>query len=132
MPAPEPPRLPNRPGGVLALAVAIFLGLLRCEKTRRHGMFLIALTAVVSLAAGITILDPLLSADPLIFLLYWAACAWLTLSALLLALYDLLSVQAAARRQRRQLLDQLQASAPAPPGIRANRAAPIQNPPRRV
>ncbi len=40
---------------------------------------------------------------PLLFLIYWGACAWITLLAMLLAIFDLLLVRAAAKRARRKL-----------------------------
>jgi hypothetical protein len=53
------------------------------------------------LFAGSTFLSE--SLTPWGFIVYWGVCGWLTLAALLLALWDLLLVRAAARRERRKL-----------------------------
>ncbi len=73
----------------LRFAVALVLGFLRDRESRRQIMFFVTLGAVVSLAAGATILEGFLTGRPWIFLLYWGGCLWLTLAALLLALYDM-------------------------------------------
>jgi len=41
------------------------------------------------------------------FLLFWVTCAWLTLTAFLLALFDLLMVRAQDRAARRILREKL-------------------------
>ncbi|MDB6154312.1 MAG: hypothetical protein JWL90_2765 [Chthoniobacteraceae bacterium] len=66
-------------------------------------MFYGMLVALVMLFAGSTFLDGWLREHALLFLGYWAACAWITFSAMLLAFFDLLLVRAAARRERRRL-----------------------------
>lgn len=66
-------------------------------------MFYSLLAALVLLFAGATFLDTWLRARPLLFLLYWGACAWITLLAVLLAVFDMLVVRARARRERRML-----------------------------
>jgi hypothetical protein len=70
-------------------------------------MFYSILTALVLLFAGVTLLEKTLRAHPVAFLLYWAACAWITMLAVLLAVFDLLVVRAAARRERRRLHGEL-------------------------
>ena len=69
-------------------------------------MFAVMLGALVMLFLGATFLDAWLREHPVFFILYWLTCAWITLTALLLAFYDLLMVRAAARRERRRLLDE--------------------------
>jgi len=58
--------------------------------------------------AGSTILRDFL--DPrqhtLAFVIFWFACAWLTVLALLLALFDLLIIRAEARKARKVLSEQ--------------------------
>ncbi len=66
-------------------------------------MFYSVLGALVLLFGGATFLDGWLRARPLLFLLYWAACAWITLLAVLLAVFDMLVVRARARSERRRL-----------------------------
>lgn len=96
----------------LAFAAAMLLGFIRRPDTRRQGMFLFTLAAVCCLFAGATFLEKYLTARPLLFLCYWGLCAWLTLCSLLLALYDMLAVSAAASRERRRLREELRASLP--------------------
>ena len=70
---------------------------------RRTVLFYLVLAALVMLAAGVAVLDSLLMGHPILFLLYWGACLWLTLTCLLLALYDMFALRAEARRERLRL-----------------------------
>ncbi len=63
-------------------------------------MFYSLLFALVLLFAGATLLEERLREHPFVFLLYWAACAWITLLAVLLAIFDLLVIRAAVRAER--------------------------------
>ncbi len=85
------------------ILIQIALGIVRAPRTRRSAMFFLLLGALALLFLGATWLDRFLAAHPLAFLAHWSACACLTLSAALLALYDMLAIQAAARETRRQL-----------------------------
>jgi hypothetical protein len=76
-------------------------GILLDPRARRWAMFVLLLAALVMLFAGSTFLAGTLSLWG--FVIFWGACAWLTMAALLLALWDLLMVRAAARRERRRL-----------------------------
>ena len=66
-------------------------------------MFIIVLVALAMLFTGATFLNGWLRESPWWFLLYWAACAWLTLCAVLLAIFDLLIVRVQARQARKAL-----------------------------
>ena len=66
-------------------------------------MFYATLVALVVLFFGATILDPWLREHPLVFVVYWAACAWITILCVLLALFDLLLVRAQVRREIRRI-----------------------------
>jgi hypothetical protein len=72
-------------------------------------MFITLLVAMLMLFCGITFLQPLLSPreHPVWFLLFWVACAWLTLTAFLLALFDLLMVRAQDRAAQKILREKL-------------------------
>lgn len=87
--------------------ILISKGLIRDQNMRRHAMFYIVLTAVVMLFVGSTFLNSYLIARPMTFLGFWAVCGWLTILALLLAVYDLLVVRAQARRAARQLREEI-------------------------
>lgn len=66
-------------------------------------MFYSVLAALLMLFAGATLLSEWLRAHPLTFLFYWAACAWITLLAVLMAIFDMLVVRARMRREQRRL-----------------------------
>ena len=66
-------------------------------------MFFVMLGALVMLFFGATFLDGWLREHPVLFVFYWLACAWGTLTAVLLALYDMLAIRAEVRRERRRL-----------------------------
>jgi len=83
--------------------ILITKGILRDREMRRNVLFGIVMADLALLGAGSTLLDEWLGAHPLLFLLYWGTCLWLTLTAMLLALYDLLLVRAEARRERQRL-----------------------------
>ena len=70
-------------------------------------MFFVMLGALVLLFLGATFLDGWLREHPVIFAFYWLACAWATLTSVLLALYDLLSIRAGVRRERRRLASEI-------------------------
>lgn len=80
-------------------------GIIRDPGTRRKVMLGVVLAAVVMLIGGATILKEAL--DPrehaMRFIIFWAVCAWLTVTALLLALFDVLILRAQSRAARRAL-----------------------------
>jgi protein-S-isoprenylcysteine O-methyltransferase Ste14 len=75
-------------------------GLIRDQTARRKTMFVLLVVALVLLFAGSTLLRSILNprAHPVWFILYWLVCGWLTVTAMLLALFDLLVVRAQARK----------------------------------
>ena len=85
--------------------IQVSKGLIRDQRTRRTLMFYTVLGALVMIFAGATFLQSLLDAKehPVLVLVYWAACAWITLLAVLLALYDMVKVRGEVRRERRRL-----------------------------
>jgi hypothetical protein len=58
---------------------------------------------MLMLFVGSVFIDSALRAKPLFFVLWWGACAWLMFASLMLALFDMLLIRAAARRERREL-----------------------------
>ena len=91
--------------------IQISKGLIRDQRARRTLMFYSVIVAQVLLFAGSTFLWTLLRAHPFVFLTYWVGCAWITLLAVLLALYDMVKVRAEVRRERRRLERELIAKA---------------------
>jgi len=87
---------------MLRTILLVTRGILFDPRTRRWAMFFLLLAALAMVFAGWTYLDGMLPM-PWGFIAYWFVCGWLTLAALLLALWDLLLVRAAARRERRKL-----------------------------
>src|SRR5437773_11455792 len=102
--ADEPARL-----RIVSFAIHSARGVIRDQATRRCVMFITLVIAMLMLFSGTTFLQPLLSArEPSgWFVLFWVACAWLTLTALLLALFDLLMLRAQDRAARKLLSDRL-------------------------
>ncbi len=89
------------------LIIPITKGLIREQRTRRSAIFFVMLAALAMLFLGATFFDRWLREHPVLFILFWLACAWATFTALLLAFYDLLTIRIAARRERRRLAAEL-------------------------
>jgi hypothetical protein len=85
------------------LVLAITRGIIRDQSTRRWTMFVLIFLAVVNLFSGATFLSGWLGERPIMFLLYWVGCAWLTLAAVLLAFFDMFIVRASAREWKKGL-----------------------------
>ena len=90
---------------IVSFATHVTRGLLREKTMRRKTMFLTVIVALVMLFSGATFLTPVL--DPTIrpgwFILYWLACVWVTVTVVLLAIFDLLLVRIQARDEKRAL-----------------------------
>jgi hypothetical protein len=84
-------------------------GLLRDQKMRRILMAITVAIAVIMLVTGLTVFRSWLHPreHPLRFVLFWLACAWQTVLAILLALFDLLLVRAEARAARKAFHEQV-------------------------
>jgi hypothetical protein len=83
--------------------ILITKGILHDRVTRREVLFWIVAAALVLLGVGAGPLDGWLTGHPWGFLVFWGACAWLTLAALLMAFYDLLAVRREGLHARREL-----------------------------
>src|SRR2546423_12831785 len=94
---------------VAPFAVHATRGVLRDPRTRRKTMALLLAGALVLIASGLlgtkTWLEP--HEHPVRFILFWFACGWITVTALLLALLDVLLLRAEARRRRKRLRDEI-------------------------
>ena len=84
-------------------------GLLREQKSRRVLMVISVVVALILLVTGLTIfrswLDP--HEHPWRFIIFWLACAWETVLAILLALFDVLLMRAQERAARKALREQI-------------------------
>ena len=80
-------------------------GVIRDQSVRRKAMFVLLLTALLLLFLGSTFLASFLNPREHLgwALFFWITCVWLTLTALLLAIFDLLMVRMAARAEERLL-----------------------------
>lgn len=96
---------------IIAFAIHTARGLIRDQTMRRKTMFAVLVVALAMLFAGSTFLQGFLSPreHPFWFALYWLACGWLTLTAVLLALFDLFMVRVTARRAKKTLRAQVSA-----------------------
>lgn len=89
---------------MLKLVLQLTKGIIRDQKARRIAMFYIMLAALVMLFLGSLFLsDRWARAHIWLFIGYWLVCAWLTLSAMLLAVLDVLIIRAATRAHRRKI-----------------------------
>jgi protein-S-isoprenylcysteine O-methyltransferase Ste14 len=102
----EPPEKTLRTASFVVHAAR---GVIRDQTARRKIMFVLLVVALVLLFAGSTLLHSILNphAHPVWFILYWLMCGWLTVTAMLLALFDLLVARAQARKAERLLRSEL-------------------------
>ncbi len=84
-------------------------GLIRHQAMRRKLMFWTVILALLMLFCGATFLAPVLDPKerPGWFIFYWLACAWVTITAVLLAVFDLLLVRVQARVVKRALAEKI-------------------------
>jgi hypothetical protein len=88
-------------------------GVIRDQKTRRKAMVVLLALAVLMLIGGFTIFQSALNPreHPWFVILFWIGCVWLTFTALLLALFDLIVIRLEARRAQRVLRERLESEA---------------------
>jgi hypothetical protein len=98
----------NKHFRIVPFSVHATRGLLRDQKARRKAIGISLVVAVAMLTAGLTVLRSWLDAHehPWRFVLFWFACAWVTILVLLLALFDLLLVRAQGRAERKAIREQ--------------------------
>ena len=80
-------------------------GLLRDRRLRRKTMFAAVAVALLLMVCGSSFLQSILDPHehPAWFILYWFACAWVTVLALLLGIFDLLLTRRDGRAQQENL-----------------------------
>ena len=83
--------------------IQVCRGIIRSRRVRRTVMFWDVLVVLVLMFFGSTFFWPWLRERPLIFLGYWGVCAWLTILAALLAVYDMAMVRLEAKQARDEL-----------------------------
>src|SRR5437870_12553136 len=84
-------------------------GLIGDQNTRRKAMLVLLMLALLLLISGFTFLQPALNPQEHSWrvILFWIVCIWLTFTAMLLALFDLLLLRLQARRAGRALREKL-------------------------
>lgn len=84
-------------------------GVIHDQKTRRKAMVFCLALAVLMLLAGFTVFQTVLNPreHPWFVILFWIACVWLTFTAMLLAIFDLLIIRREARLAQRTLREKL-------------------------
>ena len=83
-------------------------GVIRDRAIRRKAIFVLLGSAVLMVIAGSTFLQQMLNPREHFgwFALFWLICGWFTITALLLALFDLLMLRAEGRAARRALREE--------------------------
>jgi hypothetical protein len=102
----EPPEKQLR---VVSFVLHATRGVVRDQNARRKIMFALLVLALVLLASGWTFLASFINPreHPAWFILFWLGVAWLTLTAMLIALFDVLVVRSEARRAERRLRQEI-------------------------
>jgi hypothetical protein len=95
----------EKPLRTMSFVVHATRGVIRDHNLRRKTMFVLVVVALVLLLAGSTILQSFLNPreHPVWFILFWLICAWVAVTAVLLAVFDLLMVKSEARKAERTL-----------------------------
>jgi cytochrome bd-type quinol oxidase subunit 2 len=96
---------PEKELSILSFVAHATRGVIRDRAMRRQTMFVVLAVALALLFSGTTFLQSALDPreHPDRFILFWAICAWLTLAAILLAVFDLLIVKLEGRQNERTL-----------------------------
>jgi uncharacterized membrane protein (DUF485 family) len=87
----------------LKYLIQVTRGIIRDGSTRRMAMFVLVIIAMLMVFVGAVFLNSWLLATPVLFIAYWIVCGWLTFTAVLLAIYDLIAVRVRLNRERRGL-----------------------------
>lgn len=77
------------------------------QGARRGAIFALVLASLGMLFLGSTLFYRYLESHSWAFIIYWLACLWLTLTFMLLAVYDMLAIFLAGRHLRRNLEQEL-------------------------
>jgi uncharacterized membrane protein len=87
-------------------------GVIRDQRTRRKAMVVLLGLAVLMLLLGFTVFQSAVNPreHPWFVISFWIACVWLTFTAMLLAVFDLLMVRLEARRAERALREKLESN----------------------
>src|SRR5260370_35161531 len=111
MPSKSPKKKPLR---TVSFIVHATRGVIRDHNTRRKTMLMLVVAALILLFSGSTFLQAMLNsrAHPGWFILFWLTCAWLTLTAMLLAVFDFLIVKIGTPQAKRPMPHGLETPSP--------------------
>jgi hypothetical protein len=100
---------------VAPFTIQVTRGLLRHPGTRRKAMAVLLVVALIMIGLGLFGRGSWLAPrdHAVRFILFWFACGWITLTAVLLALLDLLLLRAETRQARKALRGELDKSSQA-------------------
>jgi protein-S-isoprenylcysteine O-methyltransferase Ste14 len=100
---------PEKPLQTTSFVIHATRGVIRDQNTRRKAMLVLLIAALVLLATGATVLQPVINPrdHPGWFILFWIACGWLALTAMLLAIFDMLILKREERLADRELKKKL-------------------------
>jgi uncharacterized membrane protein len=86
-------------------------GVIRDQRARRKAMVFCLSLAVLMLLTGFTVFQTAMNPreHPWFVILFWIACVWLTFTAMLLGIFDLLIIRSETRKAQRALREKLQA-----------------------
>jgi uncharacterized membrane protein len=103
---------PEKDLRTLSFVVHATRGVIRDQNTRRKAMLFLLALVLLLLISGFTFLQSALNPQehPWRVILFWIVCIWLTFTAMLLALFDLLILRLQARRAERALHEKLEGS----------------------
>lgn len=87
-------------------------GVIRDQRTRRKAMVVLLALAVLMLFAGFTVFQSMMNPreHPWFVISFWIVCVWLTFTAVLLAIFDLLIIRREGRQAQRALRKKLEIS----------------------
>ena len=114
-------RPPSKRFWMVPFTILATRGVLRDQSSRRKTMAISLGVALFLLVTGLSVFQTWLNPHehPWRFILFWLACAWVTVLAILLALFDLLMVRAQERAARKalraQAADRIAQTTPAKP-----------------
>ena len=95
----------------MKLVILITKGLIRDRNMRRSTMFGVAIAAMLMVFFGFFFVGSK-DDNPWLFIGYWLGCAWLTVTLLLLALYDMIAIRAKMAEEQRKLKAEIFGSNP--------------------
>ncbi len=97
-------RAENETSIMFRLVILLTKGVLRDTRTRRNVMLWLMSVALVMLFLGSWLMsDEWARQHVWLYFIYWALCGWITLTGVLLAVFDILIIRATARAMRARL-----------------------------